>query len=169
MKRIILFLICVLIILSGFITLPMLIEEVTKTSWVNGSSNVENIFESEQLVYSSTALNFYEDLYSSNYYYQIELIPVTNFNGLEKEYTVELNGYTILNAEINAGSVQFTFYVDFYDTNANLLDSAVLTVRAEFYADRTELIFETDNSQSSQYLEGYFENNGVRLVIQEKE
>lgn len=167
--RLIAYLIAVLAIVAGFFSGIYLYQEITATSYINGSVDIENEFSMESFVYSSTNLNFYHDLYDTNdtYLYEIELLPVEDFNGQENEYESLLNKYVLTNAVITAGTLTASFSVDFYDTEGDLTSSTELDVYIEFLADKTNLTLSTIGLRSASFLESYFENNGLLIEVNE--
>ena len=76
-----------------------------------------------------------------------------------------LNDYVLLNCDIKAGSVFATVDMDFYGTDGNLVNSAVLKISVKFLSGKTQLTLATTGSVNAQFLEQYFTDNGMRLQI----
>ena len=118
-------------------------------------------------LYSSTSAVFYHDLYddTDTYAFEKDLLKVENFDGKKKTYQVILNDYVLLNTEINAGSVFATVNMDFYDTNGNVINSAVMRISVKFLSNKTTLTLATAGKENASFLEQYFADNGIRLRI----
>ena len=110
---------------------------------------------------------FYHDLYddTDTYAFEKDLLKVENFDGKKKTYQVILNDYALLNTEINAGSVFATVNMDFYDTNGNVINSAVMRISVKFLSNKTTLTLATAGKENASFLEQYFADNGIRLRI----
>lgn len=171
MKRIIglifFYLIAFAVIVAGVFCGIRLYKEVKAKSYVNGDIDISNRFSQESFNYSSTAVVFYHDLYddTDTYSFEKELLKVENFDGQEKTYRVVLNGYVLLNCEINAGSVFATIDIDFYDTSGEIVSSAEMKISVMFLSGKTQLTLATVGNENAAFLEQYFSDNGIRLQI----
>ena len=163
------YLICFALMLVGGFCGFQLYQLVTAKSYVNGSINIQNQFVMESFSYRNDNLTFYHDLYdtSQTYSYEIELKPVADFNGIEKQYAIILNDYVLFDTEINAGSVFATVYLDFYDTDGTLKCSSSMTISIKFLSNRTQLLFETTGVENASFLTQYFTDYGIRLRVNE--
>jgi len=171
MKKIIglvlLYLIAFVLIVVGVFCGIRLYKEIKAESYINGSIDISNRFTQESFNYSSTSAVFYHDLYddTDTYAFEKDLLKVENFDGKKKTYQVVLNDYVLLNTEINAGSVFSTVDMDFYDTNGNVINSAVMKISVKFLSNKTTLTLTTTGKENASFLEQYFADNGIRLRI----
>ena len=164
---VILYVIAFVIIVVGVFCGIRLYKEIKAESYINGSIDISNRFTQESFNYSSTSAVFYHDLYddTDTYTFEKDLLKVENFDGKEKTYQVILNDYVLLNTEINAGSVFATVNMDFYDTNGNVINSALMKVSVKFLSNKTTLTLATTGKENASFLEQYFADNGIRLRI----
>ena len=171
MKKIIglvlLYLIAFVLIVVGVFCGIRLYKEIKAESYINGSIDISNRFTQESFNYSSTSVVFYHDLYddTDTYAFEKDLLKVENFDGKAKTYQVVLNDYVLLNTEINAGSVFATVDMDFYDTNGNVINSAVMKLSVKFLSNKTQLTLTTTGNENASFLEQYFNDNGIRLRV----
>ena len=156
-----------LIILIGILSAISFFKEVNKESYINGSIDISNQFSQESFSYTNKAVVFYKDLYSDQeeYYFEIDLLKVDNFDGLNNEYEVMFNDYELINSKINAGLVTSVETFEFNDTTGRVIHSAELNIRIEFLNDRTSLTLKTFGVDSASYLEQYFLDNGFKLAV----
>ena len=165
-KKLVFYILSAVIIFGACVCGVQLYKEITAKSYVNGSIDIQNQFVAESFVYSTSNIVFNKE--SENFYlYEIDLIPVDNFNGEEKEYEVKLNYYDLFNAEIKAGFVNSEIQIDFYDTNGELLNSSNLNIKVEFLSNKTNLKISTGSLEESEYLTQYFQDRGFTLKILE--
>ncbi len=171
MKKIIglvlLYLIAFVLIVVGVFCGIRLYKEIKAESYINGSIDISNRFTQESFNYSSTSVVFYHDLYddTGTYAFEKDLLKVENFDGKTKTYRVTLNDYVLLNCDINAGSVFATVDMDFYDTNGQIVNSAVMKLSVKFLSNKTTLTLTTTGNENASFLEQYFADNGIRLRI----
>lgn len=144
-------------------------KEVKAESYVNGSIDISNRFSQESFNYSATSVVFYHDLYDETDTYTFEkyLLKVETFDGSKKTYQLLLNDFVLLNCEINSGSVFGVINIDFYDTDGNIVNSAVLNISVKFLSNKTILTLATTGKENASFLEQYFSDNGIRLKIKE--
>lgn len=164
---VILYLLAFVIIVVGVFCGIRLYKEIKAESYINGSIDISNRFTQESFNYSSTSAVFYHDLYddTDTYTFEKDLLKVENFDGKKKTYQVVLNDYVLLNTEINAGSVFAIVNMDFYDTNGNVVNSAVMKISVKFLSNKTTLTLATTGKENASFLEQYFADNGIRLRI----
>lgn len=164
---IILYLLSFVIIVVAVFCGIRLYKEIKAESYINGSIDISNRFTQESFNYSSTSAVFYHDLYddTDTYAFEKDLLKVENFDGKTKTYKVVLNDYVLLNCEINAGSVFATVDMDFYDTNGQIVNSAVMKISVKFLSNKTTLTLATTGKENASFLEQYFADNGIRLQI----
>jgi hypothetical protein len=163
------YLICFVLIVSGVFCGIRLHELMTRESYIRGSINIENRFSMESFRYASTGVEFYRDIYdpTDTYSYEINLRRVDDFNGLRNQYRVTLNGYILTDTQITAGAVFAKVYLDFYNTDGEVICSAFLDISIRFLSDRTTLTLSTVGGQNASFLTQYFRDNGIRLNINE--
>lgn len=163
------YLICFILIVIGVFSGIELYKEIKAESYINGSIDITNKFSQESFNYSSTSVVFYHDIYddTDSYLFEIDLLKVDTFNGKEKEYKVLLNDYILIDSEFNAGSIFSIMNIDFYNTNGELVHNAEMKISIKFLSNKTLLQLSTKGSESAQYLEQYFSDNGIRLVVNE--
>lgn len=163
------YLICFILIVIGVFSGIELYKEIKAESYINGSIDITNKFSQESFNYSSTSVVFYHDIYdeTDSYLFEIDLLKVDTFNGKEKEYKVLLNDYILIDSEFNAGSIFSIMNIDFYNTNGELVHNAEMKISIKFLSNKTLLQLATKGSESAQYLEQYFSDNGIRLVVNE--
>lgn len=164
---VILYLLAFVIIVVGVFCGIRLYKEIKAESYINGSIDISNRFTQESFNYSSTSAVFYHDIYddTDTYTFEKDLLKVENFDGKKKTYQVVLNDYVLLNTEINAGSVFATVNMDFYDTDGNVINSALMKVSVKFLSNKTTLTLATTGKENASFLEQYFADNGIRLRI----
>ncbi len=163
------YLICCVLIVVGVFCGIELFKQVKAESYVNGSIDISNRFSQESFKYTSTSAVFYHDLYddTDTYSFETDLPKTENFDGEKKTYKVTLNDYILFNAEINAGSVYADVYIDFYDTDGNVVNNALMNLSVKFLSGKTKLTLSTKGVASARFLEQYFGDNGLRLQINE--
>lgn len=159
------YLICFILIVVGVFCGIELYKEVKAESYINGSIDISNQFSQESFNYTSSGLVFYNDGYSNEYIFDKELLKVDNFNGKDKEYQVVLNEYVLFDADINAGSVFSVIFMDFYDTNGEIVFNASMNISIKFLSNKTQLTLTTVGNESASFLEQYFSDNGIRLKV----
>lgn len=151
----------------GILSSISLIGELTKTSYINGSINIENLYSQENFKYVNSNIVFYEGGESEEYIFQIENLKVVDFNGLEKKYEVVLNNYELLNCEFAPGAIYCDLDMEFWDTDGTLSCSANLDITIEYLSDCTRLTLETEGVENATYLQSYFTDYGFNLQVTE--
>lgn len=164
-----LYVICFILIALGVFCGIELYNEIRAESYINGSIDISNKFSQESFKYTATSVVFYHDIYddTDNYKFEKELLKVDNFNGIEKTYQVMLNDYILLESEISAGSIFTTIDLDFYNTEGNLINSAKMKISIKFLSNKTLLTLVTNGNENAQFLEQYFSDNGIKLLVNE--
>ena len=167
-RKLMLYIIGSIVIVSGLICGIAFYKEVTAESYVNGSINIQNQYSMESFQYNSNSVVFYHDTYddTNTYTYSTELLKVDDFNGEKKNYEVVVNDY-VLPATVSAGSVDTVLMLDFYSTDGSLLCSSQMKINLKFLSNKTQLSFSTTGQQQAQFLEQYFRDYGIRLRINE--
>ena len=159
------YIICCILVLFGTFFGIKLYQQATKESYVNGSIDISNQFYQETFSYASTSVAFYPTANGSTWDYSNELVKTNGFDGQLKKYKVVLNDYTLVTAEIKAGSVYATVRMDFYNTDGTIDCEGTMSIRVLFLSDSTELKLSCPNEKSANYFEQYFIANGIRLEI----
>ena len=164
---VLLYLLAFVLIVVGVFCGIQLYKEIKAESYINGSIDISNRFSQESFNYSSTSVVFYHDLYddTNTYYFEKDLLKVDDFDGKKNSYEVVLNDYVLINAAVNSGSVSATLYMDFYDTDGQIVHSATLKISVKFLSGKTQLTLATTGSVNASFLEQYFADNGIRLQI----
>jgi hypothetical protein len=168
------YLICIVCVLVGVWSGITLWQKVHAESYINGSIDITNDLYTESFTYDNSLFDdviaFSHDIYdeTDTYAWQSENLPtVTDFNGVTKTYRIEVNGYRIFNATISAGGVLVRTYIDFYDTENNLLVDAYYDLSIRFLSNKTEVEVKTTSQQNANFIEQYFTDNGLRISIKE--
>lgn len=165
-RKLMLYIIGSLVIISGLICGVAFYKEVTAKSYVNGSINIQNQYSMESFQYNSNSVVFYQNSGTNTYTYSTDLLKVADFNGEKKNYEVVVNDY-ILPATVSAGAVDTTLLLDFYSTSGELTCSSAMKINIKFLSDKTQLTFSVAGEKQAQFLEQYFKDNGIRLRINE--
>lgn len=165
--NILLYILAFVIIVAAVFCGIQLYKEVKAESYVNGSIDISNKFSAESFTYSASSVVFYHDLYddSDTYTFEKELLKVETFDGSKNKYSVTLNKFVLLNTEVTSGSVFANLNLDFYDTNGNVVNSALLKISVKFLSNKTVLTLATTGKENASFLEQYFADNGIRLKI----
>ena len=163
------YLICFILIIVGTFCGIELYKEVKAESYINGSIDISNQFSQESFNYTSSSVTFYHDLYdeTDTYTFDKELLKVEDFNGKDNEYQVLLNDYVLVDSDIHAGSVFSVIYMDFYDTNGEIVCSASMNISIKFLSNKTQLTLTTVGNENASFFEQYFSDNGIRLKVME--
>ena len=166
-KKILLYVGCFLMITVGVFSGIQLYKEVKAESYVNGSINISNEFSKESFSYYSTSCVFYHYLYddTDTYSFEIDLLKV-DFNGKDGNYQLWLNDYLLINADFKSGSVFSAVYMDFYNTEGELVHATELQISIQFLSSKTTLKLVTVGKTNASYLEQYFADNGIRLKVE---
>lgn len=165
-RKLMLYIIGSLVIISGLICGVAFYKEVTAKSYVNGSINIQNQYSMESFQYNSNSVVFYQNSGTNTYTYSTELLKVSDFNGEKKNYEVVVNDY-ILPATVSAGAVDTVLMLDFYSTDGSLLCSTQMKINIKFLSNKTQLTFLIIGEKQAQFLEQYFRDYGIRLRINE--
>jgi hypothetical protein len=161
------YLICAVLIVVGIFCGLRLYELMTRESYINGSINIQNRFSMESFGYSNTGIEFYHDIYdaSDGYSYEIDLLKTDDFDGIRNNYEITLNGYILTDMQISSGSVSAKAYLDFYDTDGEVVCSSLLNISIKFLSDKTTLTLTTTGDRNASFLTQYFKDNGIRLKV----
>ncbi|MBQ8749670.1 MAG: hypothetical protein IJZ29_04320 [Clostridia bacterium] len=163
-----LYALAVIIIITGLFSAIGIYKEITSKSYINGDLlGFENAFKQENFSFKTNSLSFYTDPVEENsFIYEITLLPVEEFDGLNKKYEVIFNDYEIINASINAGMVEFNQIIEFLNVDNSTINSTTINISLEFYADKTNLKVGT-RTENIAYLEQYLNLNSFSLRVNE--
>lgn len=156
-----------ILIAVGILSSISLIGELTKTSYINGSINIESLYSQENFKYVNSNIVFYQSEETEEYIFQVENLKVVDFNGLEKKYEVVLNNYELFNCEFAPGAIYCDLDMEFWDTDGTLSCSANLDITIEYLSDCTRLTLETNGVENATYLQSYFTDYGFNLQVTE--
>lgn len=161
--------ICTILILLGSFCGLQLYAELCEESYVVGSIDITNESTTDTFAYSTSSVNFYNDIYdeTNTYYFSLDLTALEDFNGEKYAYEIYLNNYYLFNATILAGSVSTTLSLNFYSTSGEIAHTATLYINIEFLSDKSTLSLTTISEESATYFEQYFSANGIKLYIKE--
>lgn len=161
------YLICFVLTVAGVFCGIRLFQLIARESYVNGSIDIQNQFSVESFAYANTSIEFYNDIYdpTNTYAYEIDLLKVDDFNGTKSRYQLVLNDYVLIDTQISAGAVFSKAYLDFYNTDGQIVCSAYLDISIKFLSDKTALTLKTTGGESASFLTQYFKDNGIRLKL----
>lgn len=159
------YIICSILILVGCFYGIKFYQDVTATSYVNGSIDISNKFSQDSFYYVSSSVAFYPTENSEAYTFEIDCLETDNFDGERKDYKVVLNDYVLINSVITGGSVRSVVQMDFYDVDGNLLHNAEMDLLIRFLSEKTQLKLSCADQTSATYFENYFNDNGIRLGV----
>ena len=163
------YLICFVLMVGGIFSGMRLHTLMTRESYIRGSIDITNQFSMESFNYVSNTVEFYSDIYdeTNTYSYEIDLLRVDDFNGTKNTYQIVLNGYVLIDTQITAGSVFAVVYLDFYDTDGQIVCSAFVDISIKFLSNKTTLTLTTTGGENASFLTQYFRDNGINLKINE--
>lgn len=165
MIRIIKNFICVIIILVGIFCSIRLYQDVTKTSYVNGTLGIENEFRKESFFYSSTAVAFSPTGDGDYYYFYHELPPVDNIDLSEKDYTFYFLDKPVINADMQGGQITAPISMNFYNVDGSVACNGAMNISIEFLSNTTKVKLYPVNSDSANYFEQHFIDYGLTLKL----
>lgn len=136
-------------------------------SYINGTINISNRFSQKSFTYSATNATFYHDLYddTDTYSYEQDLLQVEGFNAIDNSYQMLFNDQILTDVTMYAGSNSTTVDMQFYSPEGKLLASLSLKIQIRFLSNKTELKLIATDRENAAYLEQYFVDNGIRLVV----
>lgn len=161
------YLICYVLIVVGAFCGVQFYRKVKAESYINGSIDISNQFVQEDFNYTSSGISFYHDVYdeTDTYSFETNLLVVNDFDGLNKEYELYLNEHYLMNYKFGAGYISGIAYIDFYDIYGNVVCNSSLNIFIKFLSDNTSLLLSTTGKDNAGFLEQYFSNNGIRLIV----
>ena len=166
-KKILLYIGCFLMITVGVFSGIQLYKEIKAESYVNGTIDISNQFSQDSFSYYNTSVVFYHYLYDDTDTHSFEVdLPKVDFNGKDGNYLLWLNDYLLIDAEFKSGSVFSAVFMDFYNTNGELVNNTELQISIQFLSNKTNLKLVTIGKVNASYLEQYFADNGIRLKVE---
>ena len=168
LRRVLFYVICVLIVISGILGAIGLHQELESKSYVNGQITIKNTFDLEDhFNWGTNSITFYHDTYDTTdtYSYSTELTKVSKFDGDYNNYEVYFNDYPIINATITSGAVSFNTPMSIKLPDGSIATTANLNISLQFLTDKTKLTVTTHGSQEATYLEKYFNDCGFKIVV----
>ena len=161
-RKILIYVFAGIVVVGGVFHGAQLIKKLTAESYINGSINIENVYNLENYNYKTNAIVFTEN--EGVYVYTATHLPVTDYNGQENKYTIVINDY-YLPTETTTGSAVAIMYIDFYGIENNIECSVELKIRVNFYVDKTELILNTNTQTEANYMTKYVTENGFKIQV----
>ena len=167
-RKILMYIGCFVMITVGVFSGIQLYKEVKAESYVNGSIDISNQFSQENFNYYNTSVVFYHYMYDDTDTYSFETdLPKVDFNGTDGDYQLWLNGYLLIDAEFKSGSVFCALFMDFYNTEGELIHNAEMQISIRFLSSKTNMKLITIGKTNASYFEQYFSDNGIRLQVKQ--
>ena len=167
--QIVFYVLSFVLVVAGIFFGISLFQSARAESYINGTIDISNRFSQKSFTYSATNVTFYHDLYddTNTYSYEQDLLQVEGFNGVEKSYKMLFNDQTLLNVNMQAGQINTSVTMQFYSPEGKLLASPELKIQICFLSNKTQLKLVTIGKENAAYLEQYFAENGIRLIVDE--
>ena len=157
-----------IIIAVGILSTIGLVKELKAESYVNGSIDIPTNTE-QVLNYSATNLTLYDDPNDNlSIYSYSTTLPSTTFDGNEYRYNVSLNEYQLIDITIGAGYIYTVATMSFYNVNGDLQCEAIINISILFLSNETQLQISVEGTEQSEYIEQYFNGNGIRLLVERR-
>ena len=157
-----------IIIAVGILSTIGLVKELKAESYVNGSIDIPTNTE-QVLNYSATNLTLYDDPNDNlSIYSYSTTLPSTTFDGNEYRYNVSLNEYQLIDITIGAGYIYAVATMSFYNVNGDLQCEAIINISMLFLSNETQLQISVEGTEQSEYIEQYFNDNGIRLLVERR-
>ena len=157
-----------IIIAVGILSTIGLVKELKAESYVNGSIDIPTNTE-QVLNYSATNLTLYDDPNDNlSIYSYSTTLPSTTFDGNEYRYNVSLNEYKLIDITIGAGYIYAVATMSFYNVNGDLQCEAIINISILFLSNETQLQISVEGTEQSEYIEQYFNDNGIRLLVERR-
>ena len=146
-----------------------LYDELTSTSYINGS--LAYLTQKEETFDYSTKVMLLtqnaED--STKYEFNKSLEKVENFDATKNQYIVTFNNYELMDqVTYSAGSVYVEIPLEFMDTNGELACDLIIYISVRFLSNSTDLSVWIYGSDSYAYLTQYINDFGFRLLIEKE-
>lgn len=168
LRRVLFYIVCVLVVVSGILGAIGLHQELEKKSYTNGQITLKNTFDLEDhFNWATNSIAFYHSDYdeTNTFTYTVDLTKVSKFDGDYNNYDVYFNDYQIVNAVITSGAVVFDAPLSVKLTDGTISTTADLNINIQFLTDKTKLTLTTHGKQEASYLERYFNDCGFKVVV----
>ena len=163
------YLVCGILIIAGFFCALNLVDVWSRTSGVEGSPTTIETENNYEIVakFDCGTMALDTDDYA-NYTGGLSFGAV-DFDGTEKEYILLINDNLISNVNFQAGKVDTTYTINFYNTSGELASTLDLLIDIEFYDSNTVVNFNMTNANDSYaYFQQYLNYNGLIIKICER-
>ena len=156
-------LICWLSIILGVFSSFWLIDKFTAESYQYGdlsevSSNLIFIIQTDTMLFVNDSTKIEKEFESI---YQV----CSEFDAEKHQYKFTMNGSPVANAKINNGQIAIDMDVTFLNTDGSDKKNDILTVRIDFFSNKTKLLLETKDAEAVAYWNTYFNSYGFDLRV----
>ena len=160
-RKVMLYIVGVLVIAAGIYSSINLYKEVNAKSYINGEIPLFSQFQVEDFSYCSSQIVLTKDN-NGQFTYEVDTLKVKDFDGIENTYKIYLNDKNIP-AKVNAGSIEINCKLNFLSTENETLNLAPLKIQVNFLSESTTIKIATNNQESANYLQKYFLVNGFSI------
>ena len=160
-RKVMLYIVGVLVIAAGIYSSINLYKEVNAKSYINGEIPLFSQFQVEDFSYCSSQVVLSQDS-NGSYTYEVDTLKVKDFDGIENTYKIYLNDKNIP-AKVNAGSIEIDCELNFLSTENETLNLAPLKIQVNFLSESTTIKIATNTQESANYLQKYFLVNGFSI------
>lgn len=163
------YLICGVLIIAGFFCGMNMFNVWSRTSSVEGSpTTIETENDYSIVAKFDCGMLALETDDNQNYSGGLSFGAI-DFDGTEKEYILLINDNLISDVSFEAGKVDATYTLNFYNTSGESVSTLNLNIDIEFYDSNTVLTFNmTNESNSYAYFQQYLNYNGLIIKICER-
>ncbi len=157
-----------IVIAVGILSTIGLVKELKAESYVNGSIDIPT--NTEQILnYSATSLTLYDDPNDNlSIFSYSTTLPSATFDGSKYQYNVLLNEYQLIDTTIGAGYIYAVATMTFYNVSGDLECEATINISIQFLSNETRLQISVEGVEQSEYIEQYFGDNGIRLLVERR-
>lgn len=160
-RKVMLYIVGVLVIAAGIYSSINLYKEVNAKSYINGEIPLFSQFQVEDFSYCSSQIVLTKDN-NGQFTYEVDTLKVKDFDGIENTYKIYFNDKNIP-AKVNAGSIEINCKLNFLSTENETLNLAPLKIQVNFLSESTTIKIATNNQESANYLQKYFLVNGFSI------
>ncbi len=167
-RKFLVYFIAIVICASGIYCSFGLYDELTSSSYVNGSFESLNNKREDSFYFETNYIIFNQDSEDVNkYLFSKDLDKVKDFNADENKYIVYFNDYEIIvNLQFTPGSIYFSIPFEFLNTEGNNLTTFDLHISIKFLSSKTQLSMWVFQNENYQYLSQYINDFGFRLKVE---
>ena len=167
-RKFLVYAIAVIIIAVGAYSSFGLYDELTTTSYINGSFENLNKQTETSLDYSTSVMLFKQDEEdSTKYIFSKDLNSVEDFDASKNIYEVSFNDYNLLNhVTYTAGSIYIEIPLEFMDTDGEISNNLTVHISIKFLSNNTSLEVWTFSEEDMSYLTQYVSDFGFRLQVE---